>query len=101
MTCIHFRADADQIAFFDRERGAITRTIARLKQEIAGFRQDGRSRMAEIGERRLAHHEALLVNLSTIITTIQAEGSYRGDTRRYQRPACRSGGEAPPQAPGR
>lgn len=101
MTCIHFRADADQIAFFDRERGAITRTIARLKQEIAGFRQDGRNRMAEIGERRLAHHEALLVNLSTIITTIQAEGSYRGDTRRYQRPACRSGGEAPPQAPGR
>ena len=101
MTCIHFRVDADQIAFFDRERGAITRTIARLKQEIAGFRQDGRSRMAEIGERRLAHHEALLVNLSTILTTIQAEGSYRGDTRRYQRPACRSGGEAPPQAPGR
>lgn len=59
--------------------------------------------MAEIGEKRLAHNEALLVNLSTItiITTIKAEGSYRGDTRRYQRPACRSGGETPPQAPGR
>lgn len=58
-------------------------------------------RMAEIGEKRLAHNEALLENLSTIITTITAEGSYRGDTRRYQRPACRSGGETPAQAPGR
>ena len=101
MTCIHFRADVDQLAFFDQERGAITKTIARLKQEIADFRREGRSRMAEIGEKRLAHNEALLVNLSTIITTIKAEGTYRGDTRRYQRPACRGGGETPPQAPGR
>lgn len=101
LTCLHFRADADQLAFFDRERASITRAIARLTQEAADLRREGRGRMAEIGEMRVAHHEILLVNLTTIITSITAEGSYRGDTRRYQRPACRSGREAPPQAPRR
>lgn len=101
MTCIHFRADVDQLAFFDQERAAITETIARLKREIPEFHQQGRTRMAEIGEKRLAHNQALLINLTTIIATIKAEGSYRGDTRRHQWPAGRGGGEAHPQTPGR
>ena len=100
MTCIHFRADVDQLAFFDQEHAGITGTIARLKQEVAEYRQQGRTRMAEIGEKRLAHNQALLINLTTIIATIKAEGSYRGNTRRYQRPAGCDGGEAHPQAPG-
>lgn len=101
MTCIHFRADVDQLAFFDQEYAAITDTIARLKQEVAEYREQGRTRMAEIGEKRLAHNQALFINLTTIIATIKAEGSYRGDTHKYQRPTGSNGGEAHPQAPGR
>ncbi|WP_431859189.1 tyrosine-type recombinase/integrase [Azospirillum sp.] len=100
LTCTYFRADIDQLAFFDAERRSIRGTIARLKQEVAEYHDHGRARMAEIGEKRLANNEGLLVNVTRIIDTIKAEGSYRGDTRRYQRPACRGGGEASPQAPG-
>lgn len=101
LKCIYFRADVEQLPFFETERRSIAKNIERLTLEIAGFHQQGRKRMAEIGEKRVANNDELLANVTTIIETIKTEGSYSGSDRRYQRPACGSGGEACSKAPGR
>jgi integrase len=101
LKCTYFRADVDQLAFFEAEKSAIAKTIDRLNGEVADFHQQGRKRMAEIGEKRVASNHELLSNVATIIETIRTEGSYSGSERRYQRPASRGGGEARPEAAGR
>ena len=101
LKCSNFRADSEQLNFFENERRLISKTIERLKLEVADFQQQGRKRMADVGERRIANNEEFFANVSTIIDTIKTGGSYSGSDRRYQRAACSSGGEACSKTPGR
>lgn len=90
--CHYFRADIEQLQFFEQERCNVSATIQRLKAEVAEYLQTGRKRMAEIGQKRTSQNEKIFVNLGLIIKAIKTEGSYSGKERKHKRANCVSGG---------
>jgi hypothetical protein len=91
-SCSHFRADVEQLPFFEGERRSMTETLDRLAAEVAEHERHGRSRMADIGRKRMTRMEEGLANVATITATIRSEGIYSGGNRKYQRPSCGGGG---------
>ncbi|MDG2570544.1 tyrosine-type recombinase/integrase [Vibrio parahaemolyticus] len=101
-TCVYFRADVEQLPFFEREKRSMASGLKRLQAEVADFEQKGQLRMAEIGRRRIGRTEDGMANLATIISTIKTEGVYGGSDRKYRGAACGSGtAQCGKAAPGR
>ncbi|MFC1457069.1 tyrosine-type recombinase/integrase [Microvirga arabica] len=56
-TCRYFRADMDQLPFFERKRRSMASTLRRLQAEVAAFEEKGQVRIAEIGRIRIGRTE--------------------------------------------
>jgi hypothetical protein len=85
LTCRYFRADVEQIGFFETERRAIAETVARLTAEVPEFEATGRVKSADIGKKRIERSKAALKAVNLILSTIKSEGVYRGTERKHKR----------------
>ncbi len=83
--CVFFRADVEQISFFESERKALTSTVRRLGAEADTFEADGRAKSAEIGRKRAQRSANALETVNTVLATIKAKGTYSGTERKYKR----------------
>jgi integrase/recombinase XerD len=90
-TCSYFRADVEQLPFFEKEKRSMTSTLRRLLAEVADLEGKGQLRMAEIGRKRIERTEEGMANIATIVSAIKTEGVYGGNDRKYRRPACSIG----------
>ena len=83
--CAFFRADVEQVSFFESERKALNSTVRRLAAEADGFEADGRVRSAEIGRKRAQRSANALKAVNTVLATIKSKGTYTGTERKYKR----------------
>ena len=91
-TCQHFRADVEQIAFFEKEKATLGRTISRLQAEVEGYERGGKTRMAEIGRKRLDRSRKALEHVGTIVAAIKDKGAFHGSEPKQRRSGGSGGG---------
>jgi len=86
LTCKHFRADSNDIQFFRSERLELLGVVEQQQQDIASYGDDGKSRLAEIAQRRQERNKKALANVTRIIAALESDGAYTGAARNF-RPA--------------
>ena len=92
LTCAHFRADVEQIGFFETEKRALSENVERLRAEADAFEATGRAKSAEIGRKRMERSEAALASVNCILSAIKSKGVYRGTERNHKRAGGVCGG---------
>ena len=61
------------------------RTVARLQTEVESYERDGKTRMAEIGRKRLDRSRQALEHVGTIVGTIKDKGTFYGSEPKQRR----------------
>jgi len=92
LTCSNFRADVEQIGFFETEKRALSENVERLRAEADAFEATGRAKSAEIGRKRMERSEAALASVNCILSAIKSKGVYRGTERNHKRAGGVCGG---------
>jgi hypothetical protein len=89
LTCRFFRADGDDIEHFRCEQSGLYVAIETLEQEARSYEQNGQTRLAEITRKRLQRNKDAVHNTTTIISSIEERGLYKGTKPRYRPAATR------------
>ena len=84
-TCKYFRADSNDLDFFKSEQQAVIELSQQQKQEINDYKASGRTRLAEITERRHKRNKDVACKLGTIVEVISKDNLYKGTEQKFQR----------------
>src|SRR5690554_1699327 len=84
-TCKHYRADAKDVEFFKGEQAAISHLIEEQQEEALDLSEHGRERMSQITQRRLSKNKDVYKSLDKIISAIEIDGQYQGDSQQCKK----------------
>lgn len=84
-TCKYFRADSNDLDFFKSEQKAIIELSEQQKQEINDYKASGRTRLAEITERRQKRNKDVACKLGAIVKVISKDKLFKGTEQKFKR----------------
>lgn len=84
-TCKYFRADSNDIAFFQAEKKAILNLIELQSSDIKNYQNSGHHRLADITLRRRNKNREITQNLEVIVEAIKKDRIYIGNQQKSKK----------------